>query len=393
MQHDYLTVCAYPAKEDIHPRAIIWTKDAGSMALALLPWARRVKLFTAMAAMRILGYQPKRRTHVRAIKRLHEQVVMALRRLKADKVGYLPEDYPESPEGHVAAGHSYYLMPDHAHEPRPDIAMYVSAYGYSLDASEPPVVRAQVDACHAWLKEHARPTTTIARKFVSGQFAKLVEIWTTSHEEYSQIPQTEYDTGGVFTDQRLMIQRGAFITAALEAGYRTQLFQAGPNCYFNISYHKTGEKFRGRTPTGDRAELYPNPVKRRRGQRLLPVSRNALMDIPRMAAKLKAFLQLKLDCQEFLNQKAVFSIAEAAKKAGIKCNPRNPPKVLLMILRDLGCVDFQQKVRVKDEHTGGERRTSQRLWCRLTDMPKWQQNALRRQQWLKDKRKDQDQDQ
>lgn len=73
---------------------------------------------------------------------------------------------------------------------------------------------AQVEVCRAWLKEHARPTKTIRKKFSSYHWKHVVE----------RLAEGRY------------IQNGAFIKAAELEGYRMERSAEGSlNAHFNFS--------------------------------------------------------------------------------------------------------------------------------------------------------------
>ena len=91
--------------------------------------------------------------------------------------------------------------------------------------------RDEIDECIRWLLKFAEPGPTLALRRTSYGYKHTVERWAGRY-----------------------ISNGAFITAAIELGYRWRRVMNGPNAVFALKMKIDGKRKRGRQPSWETLE-------------------------------------------------------------------------------------------------------------------------------------------
>ncbi len=124
----------------------------------------------------------------------------------------------------------------------------VTSLGYSNNENEPPPLFAQIEICQAWLRDYARPTKQIRRRFTSDSFRRLVTEWTRCLGLFTDREQLNVHTGESYFSDRVYVSNGAFIAAALAEGYRAQRARNSYDAWFNLRHRGIGKPWRGKAP-------------------------------------------------------------------------------------------------------------------------------------------------
>jgi hypothetical protein len=318
----YLSVTTWienPEPTDILPRETVFNRDASTLAVALLPWARRNPRFTFVCAMWASGLRPQ---DVAQRPDLVDKVRLALRVLGC------------RPDGMARPHAKIWFFPDRA-RPEPGVLTHVTRAGYSEDASIPPPQPFQVAVCKAWLQEHARKTATVRRIYSTDSLRRLVTEWTRVTGAYRNVEQVNEHTSERYFSEEVYVTNGAFLLAATEEGYLARRVGVTGDAWFNMIHRKTGAKWKGRKPKEPQA-VVDVPSAEYNLARGRPIKVTDLIDENVVRARLVEFLQELKDVATSTGTAPRFRLKQALRAAGFLVKGGRPPEVLTRLLHQLG---------------------------------------------------------
>jgi hypothetical protein len=295
-----------PDPTDILPREIVFHQDPVALAIALLPWVRDNPRFTFTCLCWVAGLRPPDLAHDHLVDK-----VRAARRC----LGCVPVDG-------TGRGAKVWYFPDHV-ELRAGEPARVTRSGFSYNQLEPLPQPFQVEVCRAWLREHARPTREIRRKFSTDSLRRFVTIWTRETGAFTGREQENEFTGDRYVASEVYVTNGAFLQAALDEGYRAVPVPRTGDAWLDLIHRKTGQRWRGRIP---------GPVRPASPRTASPPRRlSDVVDPIVVRSRLTAFVN-----RVRLRGPARFKLKEASRAAGIPIGKGTPPKVLTRTLHELG---------------------------------------------------------
>lgn len=336
------TVTEKPLAEDILSREIIFNHDLASLAVALLPWVRRNPYFSLLALIDVCGLKISETGKPWLL----EKVQNVIRSLGCRSVG------------RTEHGGKVWHFPDKVRLS----ATHVTCRGYSENADEQPPQDFQISVAREWLRQHARPTKSITTKFSTDGLRSLVRVWTRETGFYKDVTQVNEWTGQCYKAPDVYITSGAMLQAALLEGYQTKRVPRTGHAWLNISWHKTGQQWRGPVPKPSP----PKPPKIDFDYR--KTKSTDLISLEVVKARLEAFLHKeKFKAQERVADGHYAALAEphfrlkaAARAAQIPVGKGRAPEVLTRALKELGC----ESARLTFAGVEGQ------YWHRNKDMPR-----------------------
>lgn len=313
-----LSVLREPDPVDILSRDIIFNADHVTLALAAQSWSRRSPRFTFLCFLRLCGLTTR---EISTRPYLVERARLALRALGA------------VPSGRTELGPKIWSVT----RPREIVPTRVTRAGYSEDGSLPPPQPFQVQVARAWLKEHGRPVRRIRSTFSTDSLRRLVTAWTEQTRAYAEIEQVNEYTGERYHSPTVYVTNGAFLQAALDEGYIARRVHVTGDAWFNLAFRKTGEPWRGRRPA---APTMPEPPKTETRHR----PKRAIGDPAVIRARVVAFLDHSVRVARAEKRETFFLLKDVARAALVPLGKGLPPKVLMDVLRELGCKRARMKI-------------------------------------------------